>query len=1820
MQGEHPFLDFLREAGAGEGRGNEELLRAVLPLLEQLAAVHDQGKVGPLDGVDRVFADEGHLWFHAADAREPTLAVAELRKVERRGAGGVEVIGGGEVTIELGRGQTARFDQREGDEPITRPVFVPGYASWEQELGHHDALTDIFQAGMLLASLAIGADFTEPSELQGFVQNRHRLTRKHTSLHPVIARAIVRMTEPDRHERAQDLPGLIERLRRYRDVDERADTELDFESLDGFVSADRSSRRRIIQAHLQSRLFDVSRRNRMIHFKPTLQMLDVTSASVPSQLGVESIRPDELFLWEGEAGQSLREGKPLRLEKWVRFEDAPWAKGSLDRVRSEDRRARTEVGFSQLRLVIAFLNWHNLREDEDTRIKSPLLLLPVSLTLQRGVRDSYVLTPRSRFAEVNPVLRHHLAEVYGLDLPEAVDLSQTDVATFHKALTATVQRSEPGVSVHLLTRPQIRLLRETAKRRMDRWRRRSRATGGGLRSALGVDFSYGKRNFRPLGLALYHQKVKPEEFQLEQHLQTAKPVLPAAPEAVEEEEQSAEVQVTQRQVWQHDEAAGGPYDWAVDLTHLTLGNFNYRKMSIVRDFQRMLDEDDGHEHPSFDTLFSLDAKDLGAPPEAERDALDLFNVVPADPTQAAAVRWARSGQSFIIQGPPGTGKSQTITNLIADFAANGKRVLFVCQKRAALDVVYHRLSQHGLDELSVLIHDSQDDKKGFIADLGRTYTDWAAPGVVPSQEPVRDAAIARMREPLRQLQRVADGMSGTVKGGEVRLVEAVESRLRLGPGPSLDAESSERLPGHSAWMQSRDAVHQASRALADIGESPVLARLALRDVGADILEAPRPVSALKEGLAALTTLLADIAATTARVRPGATSAEMAEALALAEQVAPLLPDSLGLLDVETRRSGDLDQALSRAKKAAAALDEARAANEHWTDKLPREDTSTALTQARSFDAMFFLFRWLSPAWWTLRGILKRSYAFAQHTVQPTWSDVLGRLDAEYDKQAEADAVLAEARETFGFEGSLDDFAALVAAMRGADRSPLQRELLRDWLRNPGAVRAVLEARQGIEQLTRAAARVFDGGDALPYDVLAERVRAAEAAVDLLPSVSGALRQLHHTDAVVRDAVRALPLTPTEFDAAVTAHAVESTLAENRPLARFSDASLRAAQIELSHASHALLALNARVVRERVRERFVERLRISRLPHGELSEDEKALKKTYNAGRRVLEREFEKVMRHKSIRELSEGDTGTVVYDLKPIWLMSPLSISDTIPLGEERFDVVIFDEASQIPLEEAVPAVYRAPQMIVVGDEMQLPPTSFFASSRSNSGDTDSVDERVAEIHYDLEADSFLSHSARRLPSTMLGWHYRSRHEALIRFSNQAFYDGELRTVPDRLREVERDPIAVDKAEQGDDAVGAVLDRPVSFHRLQDSPYVKRCNAGEATYIAHLVRGLLRSESGLTIGIVAFSEAQQGEIERALDRLGASDPVFRRELDAEIEREDDGQLVGLFVKNLENVQGDERDIIILSICYGPDANGKMRMNFGPINKGGGEKRLNVVFSRAKRHMAVVSSIEHTHITNQYNDGAMCLRRYLQYAEAASRGDDITAAQVMHALRRSLPGAVSAESKSVVVTELADALEDEGLVVSRDLGASEFRVDLAVGKDDEDTMAVAILVDTPRFYADHDPLEAHHVRPSVLRAFGWTVLSVLSKDWLRERGAVLARILQAVEDPEAFALPAPDAPPPEPERTDDAETDAPGELRIDGATIVFTGQLSRWSRAEVETLVRERGGRPAKSLSKRTTFVVVGARPGSTLDKAQERGIPVIDEAAFAALVTEGTGA
>ena len=301
-----------------------------------------------------------------------------------------------------------------------------------------------------------------------------------------------------------------------------------------------------------------------------------------------------------------------------------------------------------------------------------------------------------------------------------------------------------------------------------------------------------------------------------------------------------------------------------------------------------------------------------------------------------------------------------------------------------------------------------------------------------------------------------------------------------------------------------------------------------------------------------------------------------------------------------------------------------------------------------------------------------------------------------------------------------------------------------------------------------------------------------------------------------------------------------------------------------------------------------------------------------------------------------------------------------------------------------------------------------------------------------------------------------------------------------------------------------IVERPLSFHHLPKGIYDKRRNRDEALYITQLVAALLSQQPELSIGIVAFSEAQQDEIEYCLKQRCDSDEAFQQLYDEACERQEDDQFIGLFVKNLENVQGDERDVIILSVCYGYNAERKMRMNFGPINQAGGEKRLNVVFSRAKRHMVLVSSIQHHDITNDYNDGANTLKRYLRFCAASSIGNTLAAERVLDECCPDAGSLLSkTPSKDPVVQSIAKWLRSQGHQVDEQIGSSSFRCDLAIrGKD---SYQLGILVDTDIHYQNQDRIEQNLQRPAILKAFGWRVEKVLARDWLEDRDGVCRRV-------------------------------------------------------------------------------------------------------------------
>ncbi|HET8709853.1 MAG TPA: AAA domain-containing protein, partial [Spongiibacteraceae bacterium] len=455
---------------------------------------------------------------------------------------------------------------------------------------------------------------------------------------------------------------------------------------------------------------------------------------------------------------------------------------------------------------------------------------------------------------------------------------------------------------------------------------------------------------------------------------------------------------------------------------------------------------------------------------------------------------------------------------------------------------------------------------------------------------------------------------------------------------------------------------------------------------------------------------------------------------------------------------------------------------------------------------------------------------------------------------------------------------------------------------------------------------------------------------------------------------------------------------------------------------------------------------------------------------LLRYEMQKKSKHLPLRDLM-GRSPTAITTLTPCLLMSPLSVAQYLSPEVTNFDIVIFDEASQIPVWDAVGAIARAKQVVMVGDPKQLPPTSFFDRAETDSEDTD--------IEADLE--SILDECiGANLPTLNLSWHYRSRHESLIAFSNYRYYEGRLVTFPSPYTE----------------------DRAVSFHHIAEGTYEKggaRTNKPEAmALVSDLVAKLKSPEcqaAGLTVGVVTFNAEQQRLIEDLLDDARRSDPTLERFFA-------DTELEPVFVKNLESVQGDERDIMYFSLTYGPTVSRSVSMNFGPLNKQGGERRLNVAITRARQELRVFSSLraEQLDLSRTQAEGVRDLKHFMEFAERGSR-----------ALGEAVFGSVG-DFESPFEEAVARALVNKGWRLQSQIGVSAFRVDLGVVDPDAPGSYLAgIECDGATYHRSATARDRDMIREQMLRDLGWNILRIWSTDWWVDADTVVEKIHNQLND-------------------------------------------------------------------------------------------------------------
>ena len=451
--------------------------------------------------------------------------------------------------------------------------------------------------------------------------------------------------------------------------------------------------------------------------------------------------------------------------------------------------------------------------------------------------------------------------------------------------------------------------------------------------------------------------------------------------------------------------------------------------------------------------------------------------------------------------------------------------------------------------------------------------------------------------------------------------------------------------------------------------------------------------------------------------------------------------------------------------------------------------------------------------------------------------------------------------------------------------------------------------------------------------------------------------------------------------------------------------------------------------------------------------------------------------------------GEYLFKLFPCWLLSPESVCTILPLVKNLFDLVLFDEASQVFIENTLPVIYRGKNIVVAGDSKQLRPTATFMK-RYLGSDTD--DELDYSTQAALEVESLLDLAMSRFKSANLTYHYRSKNEELINFSNQTFYDGKLQVSPNTCKNTRQKPIQRIKV---------------------DGLWLNRSNKEEAKAVVDVLKKIFNTRKNKqSIGIITFNAEQENAIEDAIDNECERNPKFRDLILKEQNRKENGEDISLFVKNLENVQGDERDIIIFSIGYARNEYGKVVAHFGPLSTEGGENRLNVAITRAKEKIYVITSIEpeELNVEGTKNAGPKIFKNYLKYVRAVSNGNTTEAKIILENAKTQIEPTIKVENLGNIEKQIKSELEKLGFKVETNLGNTDYKISVAIYDKKLDKYLLGLECDYEAFASSPSVLERDVFRPTFLKSRGWDIIRIWSRDWWLHRIKLLNLIVKTAE--------------------------------------------------------------------------------------------------------------
>jgi very-short-patch-repair endonuclease len=1063
--------------------------------------------------------------------------------------------------------------------------------------------------------------------------------------------------------------------------------------------------------------------------------------------------------------------------------------------------------------------------------------------------------------------------------------------------------------------------------------------------------------------------------------------------------------------------------------------------------------------------------------------------ISADSSQLSAISSAAEGKSFVLHGPPGTGKSQTITNMIANALADGKTVLFVAEKMAALTVVQKRLANIGLGPFCMELHSNKSTKKAVLEQLrlAMEVNQDTSAGTWESEA----NRLALMRQELNAYvealhKKQAFGFSLYEALTHYGRVRAASDAIKFNRAQA-EALSPEK------WTTWKDIVEEIRVAGEACGEPASNAwedaactsySQTLKDEASGIITKYR--NQLSEYEAALAEVI--------EVLQLNNVVNQANVLPSAAQLSELLA-AMPVITASMLRVEDVENVVSRINsivKHGIVRDELRAkVFAQFTTEVLTFGAAEALAELQKVNQQWFLAKFFG-----LNRLRKsmRSLLVPGKTINK--AEMEEQLKLIIQLQAEEKAI----NETEAFA-----LPILGNMWNGGNASWSQLSEASEWLlKLHKQIAEMFQDSQDRKALhNRLADVLVSGRDSFlvkntpilqRFVDLKKQVDASEKefaqllVIDLvsLKEKSGSqswftymnqksARWLEHL-AGLRDWCTWRRVRSKADEAglgAVIQPYEQGKLRSNEIVAGFERAIYKACAELIIASDERLNSFSSKLFEETIKkfsdandrfETLTQREIYARLA-AKVPQIAQSAAQSSESG--ILLRAIRSNGRGISIRKLFE-QIPNLLNRLCPCMLMSPISVAQYLDPKNTLFDLVVFDEASQMPTSGAVGAMARGRNVVIVGDPKQLPPTSFFAAAASLEENEDGL--ATEDLESILDDCMVLG-----MPQAHLLWHYRSRHESLIAFSNTHYYENKLLTFPSPNELVSRVSLR---------HIDGIYDRGKTKHNRAEAEAV----------VKEIIRRLQDRElSKLSMGVVTFSSVQQNLIEDLLDE------AFRLNPDLELLSTESAEPI--FVKNLENVQGDERDVILFSIGYGPDSNGKVSLNFGPLNRDGGWRRLNVAVSRARHEMIVFSALEahDLDVSRTSAQGVAGLKAFLDYAAKgrlalAVKNTDISAARALG-----------------IEQQIADALKLLGYEVHLHIGSSGYRIDLAIV--DAKLSGKYLLGITCDGYAYHNSRTARDrdiLRSQVLQQLGWTLHKVWSMDWLESPDREIQKIVKAIE--------------------------------------------------------------------------------------------------------------